>query len=323
ANRDVLSHLRGQCGDHVANRTVEALRVHELLLVEHVVLIERLDPSLDDAGDDVGGLALRLGMLGDEGLLLLDGGLVDLVAGHPAGVGPADVHGDVVGGLAELLALGHEVGLADQLDEHANDGTARLEVDVAADDALVGLAVGPLGHLGLAALAEQLEGGVEVAVGIGERLLGVHHPDTRLLAETLYVLRCDLGHQESSPSLAATLPLAAISLPSMQASAMALAIRSAARIASSFPAMTYSTGSGSELESTRAMIGIPRRVASATAVASVFTSMMKTASGKRCMSAMPPRFCSSLASSRRSERRSFLGRLFISPDSSRRRSSRM
>src|SRR5690606_31774232 len=56
------------------------------------------------------------------------------------------------------------------------------------DDALGGLALGALGGHLLALLTEDLDGLVEVAAGLLERLLAVHHADAGGLAEALDVL---------------------------------------------------------------------------------------------------------------------------------------
>ena len=79
------------------------------------------------------------------------------------------------------------------------------------------------------------------------------------------------------------------------------------RIASSLPGITKSTGFGSQLVSTRPMIGIRRRAASRTAISSVLRSVTKTASGSRSMSRTPPRLYSSLASSACMPIRSLVG----------------
>ena len=79
------------------------------------------------------------------------------------------------------------------------------------------------------------------------------------------------------------------------------------RMASSLPGMTNSTPSGSQFVSTRPMIGMRRRWASRTAIASVLRSMMKIASGGRCMFFTPPRFARSFARSASADRRSRVG----------------
>ena len=104
------------------------------------------------------------------------------------------MEGDVVGGLLELVVLGDEVGLAGELHQHADHGPVVLDVDVVADGALRGLAVGPLGGLGEPPLPEQLEGLVEVSPGLRQRLLGVHHADAGGLTQLLYVFGGELRH---------------------------------------------------------------------------------------------------------------------------------
>ena len=112
------------------------------------------------------------------------------------------MQGDVVCRLAKLLALGNEIGLAGQLHQDSHHRTVVLDVDVAADGALVCLAVGPLCHLGLAPLPEQLERLLQVSACIGESRLGVHHPDTGVLSQLLDVLGAELSHSQRSPSWA-------------------------------------------------------------------------------------------------------------------------
>ncbi len=105
------------------------------------------------------------------------------------------------------------------------------------------------------------------------------------------------------------------------ASPSVLMISSSERIASSLPGITKSTGVGSQLVSTRPMIGISRRLASRSAISSVFRSTITTASGSRCMSATPPRLNSSLRSSASIVIRSLVGSRSSRPSSLRPRSS--
>ncbi len=65
--------------------------------------------------------------------------------------------------------------------------------------------------------------------------------------------------------------------------------------------------SGSQLVSTTAMTGMPRRFASWIAMCSFFGSITKSAPGSRLISLMPPRFFSSFSRSRSSEATSFFG----------------
>ena len=87
-------------------------------------------------------------------------------------VGGGDVLGEVLAELLEVLGAGHEVRLAVQLDQH---GDLAVVVDVVADDALLGLPPGTLLGLRRALGAQQLDGLVDVAVGLLERLLAIHH----------------------------------------------------------------------------------------------------------------------------------------------------
>src|SRR5690606_4344753 len=99
--------------------------------------------------------------------------------------------GDPLGERGELLVSRDEVGLGVDLDEGAGLAVGR---GGRGDDALGGLAVGALGGHLLALLAEDLDGGVEVAAGLLERPLAVHHADAGGLAEALDVLGGDLAH---------------------------------------------------------------------------------------------------------------------------------
>jgi hypothetical protein len=80
-----------------------------------------------------------------------------------------------------------------------------------------------------------------------------------------------------------------------------------ARIASSLPGITKSIPSGSQLVSTSPMMGILRRCASRTAIASVLRSITKIAAGVPFMFFTPPRFARSLARSAWADNRSRVG----------------
>ena len=82
----------------------------------------------------------------------------------------------------EVVVAGDEVGVAVDLDEHA--GLA-VGVDVGLDGALGGLAAAHLEGLVAELHAQQLDGGVDVAVRLGERRLAVHHPGARPVAQLL------------------------------------------------------------------------------------------------------------------------------------------
>src|SRR5215211_4707382 len=154
-----------------------------LLVVADVGLFEQddllvvvLELAVDDLLDDVVRLALRLAGVD---LTLAVGHVVGhVVARHVPRVGHGDVQGDLMGQALELVGLGHEVGLAVELDQHAELGwqvrVGRVQVGV--DDALGGAAPGALLHAGLAALAQQLGGLVQVAARLPQRVPAVHHP---------------------------------------------------------------------------------------------------------------------------------------------------
>ena len=74
-----------------------------------------------------------------------------------------DLDGEVADELLELLRPGDEVRLAVHLDE---DAEAAARVDVAADQALAGVAVGLLGGRGEPALAQHAGRLLEVPVGV-------------------------------------------------------------------------------------------------------------------------------------------------------------
>ena len=83
----------------------------------------------------------------------------------------------------ELVGTSDEVGFA--LEQHDR---ADVAVDLDRHDALVVVAVVTLGAGGQALLAEQLLGGIDVAIGLLERLLAVHHARAGCVAEGLHVL---------------------------------------------------------------------------------------------------------------------------------------
>src|SRR5271169_99264 len=119
----------------------------------------------------------RLGLSAQQGQpvgrLAVDGGLRDLC-----------------GRLLEQGGLGHEVGLAVQLDQHAFLGTAELRGDQAVGRG----AGGPLARILDALDAEQLDRVLEVAIGLGERVLAVHHASAGLVPESLDVSGSEVRH---------------------------------------------------------------------------------------------------------------------------------
>ncbi len=88
------------------------------------------------------------------------------------------------------------------------------------------------------------------------------------------------------------------------------------RIASSLPGITKLIPSGSQFVSTNPMIGMRRRWASRTAIASVLRSITNIASGTRCMFLTPPRLAWSFSRSLRAVMRSRVGRSSSWPSAS-------
>ena len=78
-------------------------------------------------------------------------------------------------------------------------------------------------------------------------------------------------------------------------SAIALAINSTERMASSLPAIGTVMRSGSAFVSTMATIGTPSLLASETAMRSFFESMMNNNPGRRFIDLMPERYLPSFS----------------------------
>ena len=98
------------------------------------------------------------------------------------------MHRDLAGEGDEVVVAGHEVGVAVDLEEHADLAVA---VDVGLDRALGGLAAADLQGLVAEADAQQLDRRVEVAARLGQGVLAVHHPRARAVAELLDLLGAD------------------------------------------------------------------------------------------------------------------------------------
>src|SRR5260370_40858262 len=103
ADRDVLLHPGARLGDEVADAHG---RVADVLLVEQaVVLEERLDLAGHDPVDDLGGLALLLGLVPVDLPLLLEKVGRNLVPADPAGPGGRDMEREVPSQDPEVVAL--------------------------------------------------------------------------------------------------------------------------------------------------------------------------------------------------------------------------
>ena len=141
--------------------------------------------------------AANLKLLADDGgesvQTILDSALTHGGGEQRVEVGGAGSNGgsqDLVGEVDELLVLGDEVGLGVNLDQHA-DGA----VGLCGQQASGGLAALALGQ-GLQALqADDLEGLLGVAVGLGQSLLDIHHAGAGLLTQRLHICSGEIRHR--------------------------------------------------------------------------------------------------------------------------------
>src|SRR6266508_2155635 len=158
------------------------LVLHVLVAVDHAVgALEARHPTEADVLAQLG--AERLDRVG-HGAAVERLGLDTVVAV------PRDLAGERGHELTEVGALRHEVGLAGELDQRAP-----VAVDDHVDCPLLGGAPGSLLLLGDALGPQPVLGRVEVAAGLLERLLAVHHPGAGRLAQRGDVLRSHLSHQ--------------------------------------------------------------------------------------------------------------------------------
>ena len=93
----------------------------------------------------------------------------------------------------KIVVARDEVGLGIDLDDHAD-----IVLDCDADEAVGGDAPALLGRLGEALLAQPVDGGLDVAVRLGQRVLAIHHARAGLLAQILDQPSGDRSHRISS-----------------------------------------------------------------------------------------------------------------------------
>src|SRR3954451_14290858 len=197
ADHDVLAHRARQLRAQLLDRLL-VVDVADVDLVEQDDFLHPgLQLALGDPRADVLGLVGRL-LLEDAQLRLLV--LVgDLVLGDVLGRrGGGDVQRDVARERDEVVVAGDEVGVAVDLDEHADLPVA---VDVGRDGALGGLAVADLERLVAQADAQQLDGCVHVAAGLRQGVLAVHHAGAGGLPELGDLLGADGGRAHFSSSV--------------------------------------------------------------------------------------------------------------------------
>src|SRR5918998_1822147 len=195
ADKDVLARAGGGLGAQLLDRLAAVLVGVHVPLVEEDALLEPLaHAALGDPRAHV--LRLVLGLLLEDAQLARAHVLGHVLLGDVQRRCGGDVEGDLARELLEVLVAGHEVGLAVDLEQHADLAGG---VDVALDDALRRGALAALGRVGLSAHAQELDRPVEVAARLLERALAVHHASARARAERFDVAGGDArGHVRAS-----------------------------------------------------------------------------------------------------------------------------
>src|SRR5215207_1479414 len=219
ADDDVLAGRAGELGAQLLDRlAVVLVGIDVLLLEQHDLFHPLAKLALGDLGADVlrlvGGLLLEHAQLGL--LVVLRDVLLGDVAHHRRG---GDVQRDLAREADEVVVPGDEVGVAVDLDEHADLAVA---VDVGLDRPLGGLPAAHLQRLVAEPDAQQLDGLVDVAVRLRKRRLAVHHAGAGAVAQLLdFLRRRAVAHFSSfSSSVFSTAPLTA---PAASAAAPATA----------------------------------------------------------------------------------------------------
>src|SRR5436309_1058509 len=193
---DVLAGLGRQLGAQLLDGLAAVLVLVDVLLAQEDDLVEPLaELALRRALARLLGHVLHLAHRDPQ--LLAAALLGDLLLGDELGPRRGDLQRDLLREAREVVVARDEVGVAVDLDEHAD---LAVGVDVGLHGALGGLAAGELGRAGDALLAQPGDGGFDVAAGLGQRLLAVHHPGAGAVAQGLDVLGGDgdVGHWASS-----------------------------------------------------------------------------------------------------------------------------
>ena len=106
----------------------------------------------------------------------------------------------------EVVVAGDEIGLGVYFDDDAEIG-----LDGDADETVGGDAAALLGRLGETLLTQPIDGRLDVAAGLAERILAVHHAGAGLLAQVFHQRGGNGGHCRprviGGPPLATTAPL--------------------------------------------------------------------------------------------------------------------
>src|SRR3954447_1895009 len=194
---DVLAGAGRQLGAQLLERLAAVLLVVDVRLVEqHDVLEPLVQATLDDLLLHALGLALGGRLLAQHAQLGLPVLLGHVVVGDVEGVGGGHVQRHLPGEVLERLGAGHEVGLAVDLDQHADLAAG---VDVARHHALGGGAPTALGGRGLPLDAQDLDRLVDVAARLLQGGLRVHDAGARAVAQGLHVLCRNGGAQLLAP----------------------------------------------------------------------------------------------------------------------------
>src|SRR3954452_879984 len=187
---DLVTRERGGSAEGDVHRELAPdLLVAALELDEDADLLRR---RVDVRNEDVAVLTLKAGAVADRDVLAELGDELDpLVLERGGGLGASPGHRvqHVVGEGAERVVVRHRLGLA----ADADDRPGRA-VDAGEDTALGRLATGPLARLREALLAERALCRFEVSSALDERLLALHHPGARRVAELLDEACADRRH---------------------------------------------------------------------------------------------------------------------------------
>src|SRR3954467_1974529 len=189
-HRDVLGDVAGPVGRHqdadlrgqVGARPVQVARDVRSLEPGDATNLDLLADGRVRPGEELGHAGAGLDLAVEQGLRVAGADLDRLVE-------------DPVGESDERLALGHEVGLAVDLDQRPD-----AALDVRGDEAVGGRPVAALGGARLTLDPQELDGLLEVALGRLERLLRVHHSCARAVTQPLDVGRRDVRHGGSVSS---------------------------------------------------------------------------------------------------------------------------
>src|ERR1022692_1617764 len=194
-NADILAELGDLGLDQLADG--EAGLLDEGLLEQADLFVELRQAPFDDTVDHVGGFAFEGGASALDVALLVERIAGDIFLADVLGVGGGDVHGDILHQFLESGGARHEIGLTVDFHQHAKLAAG---MDVAADQALFGDPRGLLVGGGDATLPQNDFRVADVAVGLHQGALAVHHAGAGAVTELLYELRGNFRHNPFQPT---------------------------------------------------------------------------------------------------------------------------